>query len=319
MNKNITLYSKDYDIDIDLNQPNLNLLPIYLSRFNRDSTRKAYKSDLYLFFGTNVLTLKLVNTVKFIHINKFIQDLENKGYKPSSIKRRIGAIRGFFNWLEALNLIQNNPSKKELLRKVETIHSKDRALFVLSARQAEMLLAATDEAGVSSVRDYTLLLTLLHCVLRRSEAAAMDTEHVRPIGHYWIIDLPNTKGGADQYVKLPAPVAEAIEQYRQYYDIASGPLWRSLSNNNKGKRLSATSIYNIVRKTAERAGISENIGAHTLRHTGCTLAIEGGASLQQVQTHARHKNIETTLVYVHQRDKLRDSAADFIKIRPKMQ
>jgi integrase len=64
---------------------------------------------------------------------------------------------------------------------------------------------------------------------------------------------------------------------------------------------------------ADQAGLPE-IGAHTLRHTGCTLAIESGASIQQVQTHARHKNIETTMVYVHQRDRLGNSAADFINI-----
>jgi hypothetical protein len=37
--------------------------------------------------------------------------------------------------------------------------------------------------------------------------------------------------------------------------------------------------------------------------------------VQQVQTHARHNNIETTMMYLHQRDKLRDSAADYIHVK----
>jgi integrase len=104
-----------------------------------------------------------------------------------------------------------------------------------------------------------------------------------------------------------------LNNHLSHYGIATGPLWRSHSRRNPGGRLTPTSIYRIVRETALKAGLPD-IGAHTLRHTGCTLAIDNGASLQQVQTHARHKQIETTMVYVHQRDRLRDSAADFIKI-----
>jgi integrase len=69
----------------------------------------------------------------------------------------------------------------------------------------------------------------------------------------------------------------------------------------------------MVKRTAERAGLPD-IGAHVLRHTGCTLAIDSGATIQQVKTHARHKDIDTTMNYIHQRDKLRDSAADHINL-----
>ena len=142
----------------------------------------------------------------------------------------------------------------------------------------------------------------------------MDFEHLRKVDRYWVLDLPFTKGGTDQYIKVPEHVAEAILAHKKHYAYTSGPVWRSLSRNSYGKRLSTTSIYTIVRKTAERAGITARVGAHTLRHTGCTLATESGASLQQVQAHARHKNLETTMIYVHQRDKLSDSAADYIDV-----
>ena len=142
----------------------------------------------------------------------------------------------------------------------------------------------------------------------------MDYEHIRTIGRHTVLDLPSTKGGANQYVKLPESVRNQISNMKMHYGHDAGPIWRSLSNNSKGRRLSGTSIYNIVHRTAKRAGIDGTVGAHTLRHTGCTLAIEAGASVQQVQTHARHKNLETTMMYVHQRDRLADSAADFIDL-----
>jgi len=248
--------------------------------------------------------------VTFVAVNKYIGTLESSGAKSSTIRRRVAAIRGFYDWLHALGAIENNPAHRQLIRRIKSVRMKDRVIIVLTSGQANKLLAA---AATENVRNHAMMLTMLHCVLRRGEVASMDVEHIRPLGKYWILDLPFTKGGSDQYVKIPEHVVEAIETHKEAYGIASGPLWRSLSRRNAGGRLTPTSIYRIVRSTALVAGLPE-IGAHTLRHTGCTLAIEAGASIQQVQSHARHKQIETTMVYVHQRDRLRDSAADYINL-----
>lgn len=310
----VTHQPDPYELGIDLRAPQANLLPAFLQRYDRKQTRRAYRADLIQFFGTSVITYELACRATFLHVNQHITDLENEGMKSTTIKRKIAAIRGFFDWLEALQLIDTNPTKKQLIRRIRSVQRKDQTIVFLTAKQASLLLDATSQAGPAALRDRALLSTMLHCVLRRSEVAAMDVAHVRPLGHYWIVDLHQTKGGEDQYVKIPAHVVEEIERVKEHYGITNGALWRSLSNNSRNKRLSPSAIYEIARRTAERAGLPA-IGAHTLRHTGCTLAIEAGASLQQVQTHARHKNIETTMVYIHQRDRLRDSAADFIHIK----
>jgi site-specific recombinase XerD len=290
------------------------LIDVYLQRFDRPQTVRSYRSDLVDFFGTDEVDLDMARGVNFVHVNQYIASLEGLGRKASTIRRRIASLRGFFDWLHALGAIEKNPAQRQLVRRVKAVTSTDRPVFFLTAAQAAALIDATSEAGIAAVRNRALITTMLHCVLRRSEVAAMDVEHVRPIGHYWVLDLPLSKGGADQYVKVPAHVVEEIEGHLRHYGISTGPVWRSLSNYNRDGRLSTDSIYKIVRRTARLAGLPE-IGAHTLRHTGCTLAIEAGASLQQVQTHARHKNIETTMIYIHQRDRLRDSAADYIHLK----
>jgi site-specific recombinase XerD len=286
------------------------LIETYLLKFDRPATRRAYKTDLKDFFGADDVALADAKTVTFVLVNKYIASLESTGSKTSTIRRRVAAIRGFYDWLHALGAIENNPAHRQLIRRISSVRTKDRAIIVLTSDQATRLLSA---AASENARNHAMMLTMLHCVLRRSEVANMDVDHIRPLGKYWILDLPYTKGGADQYVKIPEHVVEVIEAHKEVYGIASGPLWRSLSRRNEGGRLTPTSIYRIVRATAVAAGLPE-IGAHTLRHTGCTLAIEAGASIQQVQSHARHKQIETTMVYVHQRDRLRDSAADYINL-----
>ncbi len=143
----------------------------------------------------------------------------------------------------------------------------------------------------------------------------MNVEHLRTISGHAVLLLPEAKGGANQTVKIPDHVNTVLHDMLNHYGIESGPVWRSLSRNGTaGRRLSGSAIYKIVNSHARRAGILGTVGAHTLRHTGCTLAIEGGASIQQVQTHARHKSIATTMLYVHQRDRLAHSAADFIRV-----
>ena len=286
------------------------LIETYLLKFDRPATRRAYRTDLVDFFGSEDVSLVEAKSVSFVAVNKYIAALEATGSKSSTIRRRVAAIRGFYDWLHALGVIENNPAHRQLIRKIKSVRTKDRVLIVLTSDQANRLL---NSAAEQSVRNHAMMLTMLHCVLRRSEVASMDVYHIRPLGKYWILDLPYTKGGADQYVKIPEHVVEAIENHKEAYGIGSGPLWRSLSSRNLGGRLTPTSIYRIVRGAALLAGLPE-IGAHTLRHTGCTLAIEAGASIQQVQSHARHKQIETTMVYVHQRDRLRDSAADYINL-----
>ncbi len=302
-------------VDIDLSRPGVNLLAAFLHRFDRPQTRRAYRNDLARFFGTVDVDLELARRATFLHVNQHIAEMEADGLKASTIRRRVSAVRGFFDWLEALDLVEKNPAHKQLIRRVRRASRRDQAVVVLTAAQSERLIEAADDASRAGVRDRALLLTMLHCVLRRSEAASMDFEHIRPLGRYYALDIPDAKGGADQYVKIPDHVVYEIDRVRNTYGHHSGAVWRSLSNNSKGNRLTPQSIYRIVRRCAAAAGLEVEIGAHTLRHTGCTLAIEAGASLQQVKDHARHKKIETTKVYIHQRDRLRDSAADYINIK----
>lgn len=291
------------------------LLPVYLLRFDREQTRRAYRSDLTQLFDAEFITLRMARHLTFVHLNAYIQNLQRAGLRPSTLQRKISAIRGFYSWLIALGLVEANPADRHVIRRVDRNRKSDHAITVLTKEQSLALIEATDHNGEAALRDRMLLSVLLHCTLRRSEASGMDVEHIRSAGPYWVLDLPRTKGGTGEYVKIPTHIVEALDGMREHYGIHEGPLWRSLSRNaSRGCRLSPAAIYETVRRTARRAGLDTAIGAHTLRHTGCTLAIESGATLQQVQTHARHKRLETTMTYVHQRDKLKDSAADYIKL-----
>ncbi len=290
------------------------LIPLFLLRYDRENTRRAYAKDLETFFGCPAVTLEMAASITFSDVNEALKELDSGGKSPATQRRFLASLRGFFGWLAALGFIDLNPADRHLVRRIPKAADADRLVTVLTREQASRLLNAIDLDSPSGARDFALVTILLNCVLRRSEAASMDIEDIGVASGHAVLRLKRAKGGANQIVKIPARAAGVLDEYVSAQGYSSGPVWRSVSNRNRGQRLSGSAIYKIVRGLSEHAGIQERVGAHTLRHTGCTLAIEGGASLQQVQTHARHKNIETTMRYVHQRDRLANSAADFIDL-----
>jgi len=315
-----------------------NLLAAFLHKHSKQNTEASYRNDIGQFFGwvaqpanpsadddleepsvgpATFVNADHVAVVTFLHANEYLRILEvERELKPSTIARKIASIRSFFDFCIAVQVIQGNPFNKHTLRSVAK-HNRDAVPVFLSEAEAKRLIAATALAGAAAVRDRALILVMIHTVVRRSEASNMNVEHLRPVGAHWILDIPDSKSGG-KWKKVPAHIVKEIEDYKQHYGVLSGPLWRSFSNRSKGERLTADAIYRIIKQTAKKAGfpsqIADKIGAHTLRHSGISIALENGATLQEAQEHAGHASVETTMIYVHRRNKLEKNAADKINL-----
>ena len=92
------------------------------------------------------------------------------------------------------------------------------------------------------------------------------------------------------------------------------PLFVSFSNRSNGQGLSGGALRLIVKTAYRQAGItSERKTAHSLPHTAITKAIQRGAKPIKVQSMARHKSLDTTMIYYHELDRLEDPAEDYIR------
>ncbi|MDG0811039.1 tyrosine-type recombinase/integrase [Cohnella rhizosphaerae] len=76
--------------------------------------------------------------------------------------------------------------------------------------------------------------------------------------------------------------------------------------------LSPRHIERII-KEASKALHGKTPTPHWLRHTSATLALLGGASLQQVQETLGHTHINTTQRYLHTVEQIKKSATDFVE------
>ena len=92
------------------------------------------------------------------------------------------------------------------------------------------------------------------------------------------------------------------------------PLFVGTSNRAKGQRLSEPSISTIIKERFKAAGYdSDKLTAHSLRHTGVTALLRAnGGNIQQAQHFARHKSMNTTLIYAHNIDFEDDNSSELV-------
>jgi integrase/recombinase XerD len=104
------------------------------------------------------------------------------------------------------------------------------------------------------------------------------------------------KGQRERQVLLPDIVAKSLEAFRM---VAEGeaPVFPA----RHGGHLSERAVNAMIKRTAKKADVSENVSAHWLRHAHGSHALDRGATLAEVQATLGHSNIATTSAYLHAR------------------
>lgn len=238
----------------------------------------------------------------------FRDDLKQAGLKPTTVQNYITAAKLFFKWTAQEGLY---PNVAEHLKgaKLNRDHKKD----YLTSRQVKRLMASVDRSTLKGLRDYAILALMVTGGLRTVEVVRADIADLRTAGDAVVLYVQG-KGKEEKtdYVKIDAPVEEAIRAYLAARGAAAdnSPLFTSTSNNNTGQRMTTRAVSGLVKESLQGAGYdSSRLTAHSLRHTSVTLALLAGKDITEVQQHARHANIATTMIYNHALDKSKNSCA----------
>jgi integrase/recombinase XerD len=113
------------------------------------------------------------------------------------------------------------------------------------------------------------------------------------------------KGGKTRVVLLPAGLWRRIDAQRG--DAGpDDPVFAS----RQGGALDASRVHRIVKAAAKRAGLSEAVSAHWLRHAHVSHSLDRGAPVHVVRATVGHASLETTTRYSHARPG--DSSARYL-------
>ena len=244
-------------------------------------------------------------------IISYRESLKAAGLKPTTIQNYITASRLFFSWTEQEKIYPNIADHVKGA-KLDREHKKD----YLTSKQSKAVLAGMDRSTTTGLRDYAIVALTMTDALRTIEVSRADIGDLRTLGDMTVLYIQG-KGRDEktEYVKVSEPVERAIREYLKARGETdpSAPLFCSDSNNSKGGRLSTRTISGICKSAMVEAGYnSSRLTAHSLRHTGVTLALLSGESLEAAQQYARHANIATTMIYNHALDKAKNNCSEAV-------
>lgn len=259
----------------------------------------SYRNDLerYLRFISNDLQINQLGGITLAHIENFLMELLSMELSISTIARNISSIRSFHEFVIVEKLADANPAELvELPKKAKKLPE------VLTAVEVEQIIDSADRTISTGVRDAAILETLYASGMRVSELTELEMDDLYfEIGFIKVIG----KGNKERLVPMGELAQKAVEHYVENarIDFLSSKKPEKSKNrvfiNQRGGPLTRMSIWNIVNKYAEKAGIKKNVYPHIFRHSFATHLLEGGADLRAVQEMLGHSSIITTEIYTH--------------------
>jgi len=242
-------------------------------------------------------------------LRDYLADLDARGFKSSSVARRLSAMRHLFRFLLNERIrsddpaaILSGPKRGRGLPKVLSISDVDRLLV-----HAKALSEATEASApqrLRAMRLYCLLEVLYATGLRVSELVALPRSASRRDARMIVV---RGKGNKERLVPLNEPSRQAMTAYLAAMEAlkpekkknAASSKWLFPSFGESG-HLTRQHFARDLKELAAAAGLAPRlVSPHVLRHAFASHLLHNGADLRIVQTLLGHTDISTTQIYTH--------------------
>src|ERR1700761_1616548 len=274
-----------------------------------DNTLQAYRRDLEdfsEFLGHSQQSFATAQTDK---LRDYLSDLDTRGFKSSSVARRLSAIRHLFRFLLNERLrgddpaaILSGPKRGRGLPKVLSIADVDRMLT--RAKELTLVPDASSSQRLRAMRLYCLLEVLYATGLRVSELVSLPRSAARNDARMIVV---RGKGNKERLVPLNDASRQAMADYLAATDAAKSSKqknaaiskWLFPSFGESG-HLTRQHFARDLKELASASGLAPRlVSPHVLRHAFASHLLHNGADLRIVQTLLGHTDISTTQIYTH--------------------
>ena len=254
----------------------------------------AYQSDLSDFcrFVSN-------REISDETIISYVQYLNQKGLKGSTINRKLVVLKMLFDYLYQNRYISQNyfithkfKFKKE--RKLPKTMTVKEVSFLLRYLAAQKEQASTSFARWKCVRNLALIDTIASTGIRVAEASSIS---IQDIAMSERVILIHGKGRKQRLIYISCP--QTWDNLMQWIKVrkACNPITDKLFLNRYGEQISIHGIEYIFNSVRDSCGINSHATPHYLRHTFATNLLANGADLRSVQEILGHSSVSTTEIY----------------------
>ncbi len=258
------------------------------------NTIKGYRQDLSKFAKyLDSCGIRKMKEATRNEISKYLYFLKDNGLATGSIARNLAAIKMFYRFLVAERIM-----KEDTAGMLESPRLLKGLPEVLNMSEVTKMLELPGGKGLLGPRDRAILELMYATGMRVSEVSDLtlsnlnlDVGFIRCTG----------KGGKERIIPVGRQAKAAVTKYlaKSRPKLSRRAQEEHIFLSRLGKRISRQSLWKMLKKYTNLAGIKRKITPHTLRHSFATHLLEKGADLRSVQEMLGHADISTTQIYTH--------------------
>lgn len=241
-----------------------------------EKTIKDYTSNI-----TNMLKVinKSEDTITYNDLLNWLASISH--LSSATVQQRIVSVRRYFDVLQRLGLIDNNPAAS-----LESIKVNNKQKVVLTDSEMRAMIDAA-----KNIRDKAIISLLAHSAMRVGELINLN-----------VVDAKNDvfvihgKGDKERVVYLDNETKGYINEYLKVRKNGCDKLFVG----NQGNAMKEQCISDMLKVTGQRAGIAnyERITPHLFRASRATSLDEAGVAVSVIKEVLGHSSIQTTAIYL---------------------
>ena len=264
-------------------------------RRRSEQTLQGYRLDLeaYVAYLDTLEGHVTIDTADTEDIRGWIEAMMDRGNSPTSICRRLSAVRSMYRYALARGLVSHDPA--HIVRGPK----KSRYLpqFVREDDMDRLLDSAEWGSDYISTRARTILILLYETGMRASELTSLDDSSV----DFAQGEIRVTGKGNKQRA---IPFGDELRTQLQEYIRQRDAMWQqridtALILNDRGSRMTYVQLRKEVMTRLSAIGNLAKRSPHVLRHSFATAMLNNGADLESVQKLLGHSELSTTEIYTH--------------------
>jgi integrase/recombinase XerD len=274
-----------------------------------NNTLDAYRRDLTDFSASVAAKGQNFAGAETQSLRDYLTELDGRGFKSSSVARRLSAMRHLFRFLlnERIRTddpaaILSGPRRGRGLPKVLSISDVDRLLVRAKALTEDA--DASPQERLRAMRLHCLLEVLYATGLRVSELVSLPLSASRSGASMIVV---RGKGNKERLVPLNEASRRAMADYLAAMEALKTPKQKNTAGSKwlfpsfgESGHLTRQHFARDLKELAASAGLAPRlVSPHVLRHAFASHLLHNGADLRIVQTLLGHTDISTTQIYTH--------------------